>query len=200
MNFDRNTPQVTSLKLSVEKRFGRAPIVHADFLALAADIWQNQRQHISETTLERVWGYSTRGYDTVSLYTLNLLSQYACNLEWKDYCNSLAASPSESEMSNEMVIYTKDLRDGDKIHIGWLPDRECIIRYLGDGAKFEAEWCNNSKMQPGDTFECLQFSLFRELCMTNFVAQSCPAAQPCNYVVGSVNGLTILRLIRPNNE
>ncbi len=148
MNFDRNTPQVTSLKLSVEKRFGRAPIVHADFLALAADIWQNQRQHISETTLERVWGYSTRGYDTVSLYTLNLLSQYACNLEWKDYCNSLAASPSESEMSNEMVIYTKDLRDGDKIHIGvarsrvhysllgrWRKVRGRVVQQLEDAAR-----------------------------------------------------------------
>ena len=200
MNFDRNIPQIVALKQSVGKRFGRSLVVHADFLALAADIWHNQRQHISETTLERVWGYSTRGYNTVSLYTLNLLSRYACDMEWQDYCNHLANTPLESEMNNEMVIYTRDLREGDKLHIGWLPDRECIVRYLGEGDKFIAEWCNNSKMQPGDTFECLQFTLSSELCMTNFTAHNSPIHQPSNYIVGSKNGLTTLRLIRSNME
>ena len=39
------------------------------------------REHISPTTLERVWGYSTRHYDTVSRCTLDVLARYAVERE-----------------------------------------------------------------------------------------------------------------------
>ncbi len=77
MSIRSDIPQIAALRQRVEERFEKRLAVHADFLALVAVIEMEQRQHISESTLERVWGYSTRGYKTVSLRTLDVLAKYA---------------------------------------------------------------------------------------------------------------------------
>lgn len=69
MSIKSNIPQIALLRQCVEERFGKPLTVHADFVELVSQIEILLRQHISESTLERVWGYSTRGYDTVSLRT-----------------------------------------------------------------------------------------------------------------------------------
>ena len=156
-----NIPQISALRKRVEERFGKPLTVHADFLALVAVIEMEQRQHISESTLERVWGYSTRGYDTISLHTLDVLAQYATGRYWDDFCRLLhAESECESELFDVEHISSSDLSVGDRLQIGWLPDRLCEVRYLGDN-RFVAERCENSKMQRGDTHslpECLTSS------------------------------------------
>lgn len=191
-----NTPQIATLRKRVEERFGKSLSVHADFLALVAIIEMEQRQHISETTLERVWGYSTRGYDSVSIHTLDVLAQYAEGCYWDVFCRQLhAASECESEMFDVEHISTSDLTIGDRLQFGWLPDRLCIVRYLGDN-RFAAERCENSKMTAGDTFSCLQFSLGKELILTDFCRADMPDMRHQSYVVGSHNGLATLRRLR----
>ena len=59
MSIRRHIPQISALRKRVEKRYGKKLAVHADFLDLAAEIGMMLRLHISESTLERVWGYST---------------------------------------------------------------------------------------------------------------------------------------------
>ncbi|MBR3678140.1 MAG: hypothetical protein IKL60_04460 [Alistipes sp.] len=193
MSIQRNIPQILALRERVEARFGKRLAVHADFLALVAVIEMEQRQHISESTLERVWGYSTRGYDSVSLRTLDVLSLYAAGSFWEDFCRLLhEESGCESELFNVEHISTGELAVGERLLIGWLPDRLCEVRYLGDN-RFVAERCENSKMQTGDTFSCLQFSLGKELLLTDFRQASAPDATARTYSVGSRNGLTTLR-------
>ena len=76
MGIENNIPQIAALRQRVEQRFGNPLDVHSDFLQLVAEIEKELREHISESTLERVWGYSTRGYNSVSLRTLNVLAKY----------------------------------------------------------------------------------------------------------------------------
>ena len=76
MGIDSSSPKLAALRLTVEKEFGKIPKVHNDFIELADSIKNKLHQHISETTLERVWNYSNRGYDSVSLHTLKLLCLY----------------------------------------------------------------------------------------------------------------------------
>ena len=188
MAIKSNIPQIAVLRNRVEERFGKALTVHSDFLALVAVIEMEQRQHISETTLERVWGYSTRGYDTVSLRTLDVLSLYGTGCSWVKFCKSLEAE-CESTLFNIESITTTDLAIGDRLRIGWLPDRVCEVRYLGDN-RFIAERCENSKMREGDTFECLQFVLGKESVLSNFCQSS--STRPQTYIIGQKHGLTIL--------
>lgn len=154
-----------------------------------------QRQHISESTLERVWGYSTRGYNTVSLRTLDVLSRYAEGCDWQEFCEKLASEGGcESELFDVEHISSSDLNIGDRLQIGWLPNRLCTVRYLGEN-RFVAEECHNSKMQKGDTFSCLQFSLGKEAILNDFTLSATTSVAPKSYVVGRKNGLTTLHLL-----
>lgn len=196
MSIRSDIPQIAALRQRVEDRFEKRLAVHADFLALVAVIEMEQRQHISESTLERVWGYSTRGYKTVSLRTLDVLAKYATGSDWRAFCEQLHSETSgESELFNAEQIATDNLKVGDRLQIGWLPDRLCTVRYLGAN-RFVAECCENAKMQMGDTFSCLQFTLGKELAMSDFRAHKDSDAPSLTYVVGRQNGLTTLRLLR----
>lgn len=188
MAIKSNIPQIFALRNSVEKRFGKPLTVHADFLDLVSAIEQDQRQHISESTLERVWGYSTRGYDTVSLHTLDLLSMYGAGCSWRLFCSELSAD-CESSLFDIGVITTSELAVGDCLRIGWLPDRVCEVRYLGDN-RFVAEHCENSKMQRGDRFSCLHLSLGRECVFSDFSRPNSSLSP--TYVIGQKHGITSL--------
>lgn len=193
MSIEKNIPQIVALRSCVEKKFGKPLNVHSDFLNLVADIENTLREHISESTLERVWGYSTRGYNTVSLRTLNVLTTYATGNDWKSFCNSLNAKEEcESDIFSSNAIYTDELAVGDRLRIAWMPNRVCIIRYEGDN-RFIAEECENSKMQPGDTFRCAAIYLGHELCVHDFRQRGNIDGVGSNYVIGKRNGLTFLK-------
>lgn len=194
MSIQRDIPQIILLRERVESRFGKKLSVHADFLALVAVIEMEQRQHISESTLERVWGYSTRGYDTISLHTLDVLSHYAEGCDWQEFCEKLASENGcESELFDVEHISTSELSVGDRLQIGWLPDRLCEVRYLGDN-RFVAERCENSKLQKGDTFSCLLFALGEPLAINDICRDNTPIGT--TYFVGQKNGLTTLKRVR----
>ena len=194
MGIKRNIPQIYALRQSVESRFGKKLAVHADFQTLVAEIEMEQRLHISETTIERVWGYSTRGYETVSLHTLDVLSQYASGCYWDEFCKFLHKDGNcESAFFNVEHIATNELSVGERLRIGWLPDRICEIRYLGEN-RFVAEHCENSKLQTGDTFTCLQFAFGLPLTMNDLRRNN--ALIGTTYMVGQNNGLTSLVRIK----
>ena len=194
MSIERDNPQIVVLRERVERRFGKRLSVHADFLELVENIEINLRQHISESTLERVWGYSTRGYDRVSLRTLDVLCLYAEECNWQEFCQQLHdKAPIESLFFDVERIVSSELKVGTQIKIGWLPDRICIVEYLGAN-RFIAKECHNFKMQPGDSFSALQFSLGRELVMSDFCRSNSDVRQ-C-YIVGNRSGLTHLSIYR----
>lgn len=194
MNFESNIPQIAVLRKRVEERFGKPLTIHNDFVMLVSDIELVLREHISETTLERVWNYSTRGNGTVSLRTLDVLAQYCADCLWFEFCKGLDDEQGiESEVFNVESIESCSLSSGMRLRIGWLPNRLCIIRYLGNN-RFIAEHCENSTMRDGATFSCLQFSLGKEALLTDF-KQNESEASGNSYAIGLKNGLTTLKII-----
>ena len=188
MTIKSDIPQICALRERIEKKIGKTLNTHSDFIELTSLIELELRQHISESTLERVWNYSTRGYDNVSLRTLNVLSNFAIGDNWNSFCDLLKKENKiESEVFNLEVISTEDLKVGDKIRIGWMPNRLCIISYLGEN-RFIAEECENSTKKKGDTFICHQFILGKELVMSDFRQES------KIYVVGKEHGITTFNL------
>ena len=189
MAIDTSIPQVAALKLAVEKRFGHPIETRSDFTLLAADIERTTRDHIAENTLRRLWGRIS-SYDTVFTRTLDILSKYIGHEQWKSYCEYLSKEKNpESEIVVEAVsIRVEDLKSGDKIRIGWLPDRICIVQYMG-GRTFKAIDAKNATLQIGDTFEC-------SLMLKNFplfVENLVHGGEYCNrYTMGMINGITTL--------
>ena len=192
MNIKADIPQITLLKQHVEKSLDFSLTTHGDFVRLSAGIEFTMREHMSESTLERLWGYSTRRYDTVSERTLNVLARFVGLRSWEHFCQSISTASGESELFTGSTINTSDLEVGSRIRIGWPPDRICVIRYLGDNS-FVAEQTLNSTMQAGDTFSCLQFQKGRQLQMDNFCKMGSSEMQ--RYIVGINTGLTTLEII-----
>ena len=193
MGIESSSPKLAALRVAVEKFFGKIPKVHNDFILLADSIEITLHQHISETTLERIWNYSNRGYATVSLHTLNIISRYIGKKDWQHFCDSLAESGLiDSDMFEGDTIKSEDLKTGDKLQIGWLPDRLCVVEYLGNH-RFIAIECENSTIQPGDTFHCLEFILHQPLNMDYFQKKGEKGNSSLRYVAGKMNGITTLR-------
>lgn len=193
MAIDSFLPQIGLLRERVEYIFGRKPAVHNDFVDLADDITQKTREYISAITLERLWQYSTRTSDKVLLHTLNLLCDYTGNTDWETFCNKLRKeSDRDSDMFDDLSISVDSLSEGDRIRFAWMPDRICIVRYLGR-SRFIAEECTNSTIQPGDTFSCNLFQLSRPLYLDNFETAS--GEKKNRYAVGISHGITSLKII-----
>lgn len=192
MNIKTDTPQIKLLKQKVEEAIDFPISTHGDFLRLSAGIEFTLREHMSESTLERLWGYSTRRYETVSIRTLNVLSRFVGYHGWEEFCNKSQNEDQESEMFAGESISSSVLAVGVRLRIGWPPDRICVIRYLGDN-RFVAEQTLNSTMQAGDTFSCLQFQKGRQLQMDNFCKNGSSEMQ--RYIVGINTGLTTLEII-----
>ena len=188
MSVSVKTPEIAALRERVEEVYGQPLQTHNAFIALVEAVEDALREHLSESTLERLWGYSTREADAVSLRTLDVLSRYAGATSWKDFCAELhASSPVESEeFSGESVLSTR-LEPGSRLRLGWLPDRLVTVTYIGQN-RFVVEESMNSSLQPGDSFECLQLQVGRPLYLDRF--RRAGSGAEARYVAGERHGLT----------
>ena len=192
MAVESSLPQIAALRKKIENIFGKLIITHNDFVELTSLIKATTCKHISETTLERVWNYSTRGYDNISHYTLNLLSEYAGYSDWQNFCYEIKKeNGSDSDIFDDPVLFSKDLLPGNKIKLAWLPDRICYIKYLGNN-RFIAEECHNSTMKEGDLFSCLEFRINHPVVMTDFQTMD-GKIKGKTYVAGIREGITSLK-------
>ena len=60
MSVPVNIPEITALRSRVEEKYGEPLETHNGFILLVGAIEAEVREHVSESTLERMWGYSTR--------------------------------------------------------------------------------------------------------------------------------------------
>lgn len=192
MSVSVNIPEITALRIRVEETYGKPMQTHNSFLALVDAVEAALREHLSESTLERLWGYSTRGADAVSLRTLDVLSRYVGASSWKDFCLDLKVlSPVESEeFSSGDSIVSTSLKPGSRLQLGWLPDRLVTVKYIGQN-RFEVEESQNSSLRKGDSFECLQFQIGRPLYLDRF--RRAGSYTETRYVAGECHGLTSVK-------
>ena len=192
MSIQANIPQIAALRREVENKFGSPLHTHAHFVSLTEAIEEALHEHLSPTTLERIWGYSTRHYDTVSRRTLDVLARYVGRVSWDDYCTHLrATSGRESDLFTDDILDVSTLSVGTRLRLGWQPDRLCEVRYLGD-YRFVVESVTNGSLRVGDTFSCLQFQRGKMLYMDCFERKGEPSEQSRRYAVGRENGLTMV--------
>ena len=195
MSIQTNIPEIAALRREVEKAFGITLHTHADFVSLTESIEEVLHEHLSPTTLERVWGYSTRRYDTVSRRTLDVLSRYIGRGNWDEFCHHLReAAGTESDFFTEGVLDVASLSIDTRLRLGWQPDRLCEVRYLGD-YRFVVESVTNGSLRVGDSFSCLQFQPGKLLYMDCFQRADEPSEENLRYAVGRENGLTLLEII-----
>lgn len=119
-----------------------------------------------------------------------MLCRYIGFNHWEAFCSHLKQdSKTESDiLRSHHSIRVEELAPGDRLRIGWLPDRVCIIEFQG-GRTFKAIDCKNSTLQNGDSFECSILMKHYPLFVDNLVH----GGELCQrYAMGLDNGLTIL--------
>lgn len=193
MSVNIDTPLIAALKIEVEKVVGTIS-GHDKFVKLTELIESKCKEHISVTTLERLWGYSTRRASRVSERILDIIARFVDAKSWDDFCCKLNGNRESILFEGNDIINCDSLKIGSRIKFGWQPDRMCEVEYLGN-YRFVATKVENSTIRPGDTFRCLQIQKGRELHMDNFTR--CNEQESCcaRYIVGRTNGLTLLEYI-----
>lgn len=191
MSVKANIPEITALKGRVEEVFGASLQTHNSFIALADAIDRALREHVSESTLERLWGYSTRSAEAISLRTLDVLSRYCGFASWKAFKQENKGAV-ESEEFTRGGISAQDLQPGERLRLGWLPDRMITV-CLGTGGRFTVEESVNSGLKPGDSFVCGWFQTGRPLYLDHF--RRAGSEEETRYVAGERSGLTVLERI-----
>ena len=194
MKIGINTPQIKAIRAEVEKRIGNVN-GHDKLARLESMIEVKCKEHISITTLQRLWGYSTRKAENISERILDIIAKFIDAENWENFCRILGESEDSEIFESKDIISCKDLKEGSRLRLGWLPDRTCEIEYLG-GNRFVAVKTENATIRPGDTFRCIQFQKGRELYMDNFTRNGEPESFDTRYVVGKTNGLTTLEHIK----
>lgn len=156
-----------------------------DFEFLRERLYARLHMLVSRTTLMRFWGYINEDVSPRKA-TLDILTQFLGYQDWDGYCqNSLLPKEQQSSpiMSRRLSV-ANELNKGERLRLTWQPDRVCDIEYLGD-LTFKVIASENTRLQPGDTFECSLIVEGEPLYLDNLIqGQKLPTAYVCGKKAG----------------
>ena len=156
-----------------------------DFEFLRERLYARLHMLVSRTTLMRFWGYINEDVSPRKA-TLDILTQFLGYPDWDGYCqNSLLPKEQQSSpiMSRRLSV-ANELNKGERLRLTWQPDRVCDIEYLGD-LTFKVIASENTRLQPGDTFECSLIVEGEPLYLDNLIqGQKLPTAYVCGKKAG----------------
>jgi hypothetical protein len=187
---DINRPEVQELRLRIETKLGES-LRRTVYKRLSIAIYDSTKINISESTLQRVWGYVSSS-EKVNEETLDILSKYVGYDNWQSFKKEVMDSDENDSniLNQDHSISTSELQIGDILQLGWQPNRYCEIRYCGEN-KFEVTHSENAKLQVGDTFKCGLF-IKGELLSLDEVRQSVNPHTPRIMIIAKKSGLTML--------
>lgn len=184
-------PYIKSLLKQVEIYYGRVIKTTVHFEALSAVVEHQTNERISSSTLKRLWGY-VRDRHEPRIYTLDVLSKYIGYRNFEHFCEVQRSNPdNNSNFFEAFTLSSEDLKIGDRIEIGWSPNRYLILKYLGS-SNFIVESSDNSKLLVNDEFSVNSFILAYPLYLSGIIRDN--KVLP-SYVAGVKGGLTILSMI-----
>ena len=180
-------PELQALLEAVEQRFKGPVRTTAGFERLSAAIEYELGEGLGASTLKRLWGYIP-SRTTPRLTTLDILARYAGHKDFKAFCDSLRAEDSSDFLPERTILTTAELAEGDRVRIGWAPNRLVTLAYLGD-ARFEVLESINAKLQPGDRFETTCLIKGWPLFVPGILRGSSLTSP---YIAGKAHGLTLI--------
>jgi hypothetical protein len=187
---DINRPEVQELRLRIETKLGES-LRRTVYKRLSLAIYDSTKINISESTLQRIWGYVSSS-EKVNEETLDILSKYIGYDSWQSFKKEVMDSDENDSniLNQDHSVSTSELQIGDILQLGWQPNRYCEIRYCGEN-KFEVTHSENAKLQVGDTFKCGLF-IKGELLSLDEVRQSTNPHTPRIMIIAKKSGLTML--------
>ena len=184
----KQIPELSYLLSEVEKHYGRRLATSTDFEALSVLIERETNDMLSSSTLKRMWGYVTK-HPVPRVTTLDILSRYIGYKDFRAFCSSLKDSAEyESSFFSAKIVEVSALECGDRVHIGWNPNRLVLLEYLGD-FRFWVVSNENSHLMEGDEFTITSFMLGYPLYIPTILRDG---ENTPSYIAGQASGLTVV--------
>jgi len=83
-----NQETLDRLRQEIAEKVGREIRTPKDFDYLSEQIFEQLHQHISSSTLKRLWGYLPSN-TTPRTSTFDMLAQFAGYTDWQDFCRQV---------------------------------------------------------------------------------------------------------------
>ena len=184
-------PELNYLLSCVEKHYGRKLATTSDYESLSIMIERETGEMISSSTLKRLFGYvSLKPVPRKS--TLDILARYVGHRSYELFCSSIMSDKSlSSTFFSTKTVTASDLVPGQKIRIGWNPDRVVTLVCLG-GMTFEVVESINSKLLPGDRFTVAAFFKGHPLYIPQILRNG-EHTDP--YLAGMLDGLNMVEVL-----
>jgi hypothetical protein len=183
------------LRTDIETALKKKLQTPKDFEFLRERIYARLHTLVSRTTLMRLWGYVDEEV-TPRKGTLDILSRFLGYLDWESYQEN-ASLPKEQQSSPVMsrkLNVNSDLYIGERLRLTWQPDRVCDVEYLGE-LSFRVIASENTRIQPGDTFQCSLIVEGEPLYLDNLrKGDGSSSAETIAYVCGKKTGVNFEHL------
>lgn len=176
---------------SLKRRSGldlRAP---HEIQLLVNDIELKTREHIGLNTMKRLLGFLDEDR-TPRESTLDVIARYLGYDNWQMVSDMEQERFSSAFGSSNDELDMERLSAGSRVHFTCNPEREVIIRYLGNH-KFVVERSVNSKLRQGDQLEIWHMIRRYPLHITSVVRRGEHLGP---FTAGKVGGLTSLEVLK----
>ena len=184
------TPEIEELKELIEEKYGKALHTTTDYEEFSIYLKQKMDKNLSASTLKRIYGYVKDDHKP-RVCTLDVMAQYIGHKSYKDFTTWLKKSSKYNSsffMADQLI--SNDLTEGAEVTIGWSPNRQLHLRYLGESA-YEILTSENSKLKVGDKFVTGCFIKEQPLFLP-YIERNGERTAP--FVAGRNGGLTILNI------
>lgn len=186
----RQIPEVSYLLSEVEAKYGRRISTSADFESLSVVIEHSIGDLISSSTLKRLWGYVTLN-PTPRIATLDVLARYVGYKNFRSFCESLKDSKAfVSDFFNADYLSVDDLKSGDLVTIGWMPNRKVVMKYNGSRT-LEVVESHNSKLSEGDSFELNEIIIGYPMVISRILRNG---EYTSSYIAGQQGGISYMKV------
>ena len=183
------------LRTDIETALKKKLQTPKDFEFLRERIYARLHILVSRTTLMRLWGYVDEDVKPRK-GTLDILSRFLGYQDWESYQEN-ASLPKEQQSSPVMsrkLNVNSDLYIGERLRLTWQPDRVCDVEYLGE-LSFRVIASENTRIQPGDTFQCSLIIEGEPLYLDNLrKGDGSTSAETIAYVCGKKTGVNFEHL------
>jgi hypothetical protein len=184
-------PEILFLLKKVNDKYGQPVRTANEYEKLSEKMLDDAGVQVSASTLKRLWGKVGDMHD-IRPSTCDCLSRY---LGYKNFEEFKLAIRTDSEYCSAFfsakTLESSELQPGQRIEIGWMPDRRVELQFLG-GDSYRVTASVHSKLHVGDEFEVLSFMLGHPLYISRIKRGD---AFTESYEAGRQGGLSILNLL-----
>lgn len=189
-----NIPEIQELIRLVEMKYDKGLHTSTDFEEFSLHLDLHKYGKVSPSTLKRLWGY-VNDLHAPRRGTLNVLSAFIGHDSFDVFVDWLKKSTHyNSSFFTAEQISSIELAPGDKVQIGWSPNRKVELLYMGDNL-YEVTSAANSKLKTGDRF--INGCFIKEQPMyLPYVIRDDEKTSP--FIAGRNGGLTCINVTKGN--